>query len=59
MKKYLPEGYIFDTRENKEALKNLSSLEIAFKEQKQLEAKEKDNLWQITKPPVIKMNATK
>ncbi|MBQ4156122.1 MAG: S1 RNA-binding domain-containing protein [Clostridia bacterium] len=39
MKKYLPEGYIFDTRENKEALKNLSSLEIAFKEQKQLEAK--------------------
>ncbi len=39
MKKYLPEGYIFDTRENKETIKSLSSLENAFKEQKVIEAK--------------------
>ena len=39
MKKYLPEGYLFETAENKEALKNFSSLENAFKEQRILEAK--------------------
>ena len=39
MKKYLPEGFIYSTAENKEAIKNLSSLEIAFKEQKIIEAK--------------------
>ena len=39
MKKYLPEGYLFETAENKEALKNFSALENAFKEQRILEAK--------------------
>lgn len=39
MKKYLPEGYSFETVENKENIKNLASLENAFKEQKIIEAK--------------------
>ena len=39
MKKYLPEGYFFDSIENKETLKNITALENAFKEQKILEAK--------------------
>ena len=39
MKKYLPEGYSFETKENKENIKNLASLENAFKEQIIIEAK--------------------
>ncbi|MBQ7128659.1 MAG: S1 RNA-binding domain-containing protein [Clostridia bacterium] len=38
MKKYLPEGYSFETQENKESIKNISSLENSFKEQKIIEA---------------------
>ena len=39
MKKYLPEGYLFETKENKEAIKNISALEESLKEQKVLEAR--------------------
>lgn len=39
MKKYLPEGYLFETKENKEALKNQTALENSMKEQKIIEAK--------------------
>lgn len=39
MKKYLPEGYFFETKENKEAIKNLTTLENTFKEQKVIEAR--------------------
>lgn len=39
MKKYFPEGYTFESEENKEDLKSLLSLENAFKEGKILEAK--------------------
>ena len=39
MKKYLPEGYFFETQENKEAIKTINSLEVCFKEQKIIEAK--------------------
>lgn len=39
MKKYFPEGYFFETKENKELLKNLTSLESAFKDEKIIEAR--------------------
>ena len=39
MKKYFPEGYIFETKENKEATKNLTALETCFKEEKIIEAR--------------------
>lgn len=39
MKKYFPEGYIFETKENKEATKNLTTLETCFKEEKIIEAR--------------------
>ena len=39
MKKYYPEGFLFTTEENKEALKNIQTLENAMQEQKILEAR--------------------
>ncbi len=39
MKRYLPEGYFFETQENKEAIKNFNNLEACFKEQKIIEAR--------------------
>lgn len=39
MKKYLPEGYSFETPENKEAIKSITALETSFKEQKAIEAR--------------------
>lgn len=39
MKKYFPEGYFFETKENEELLKNLASLEAAFKSEKVIEAR--------------------
>lgn len=39
MKKYFPEGYTFETQENKDFLKSIATLENAFKEEKILEAK--------------------
>lgn len=38
MKKYLPEGYIYETNSNKEAIKNLNALEVSFKENTVIEA---------------------
>ena len=37
--KYFPEGYFFETKDNKDALKNLTSLEAALKEEKVIEAR--------------------
>ena len=39
MTKYFPEGFLFETEENKEAIKTLTSLENCFKENKIIEAK--------------------
>lgn len=39
MKKYFPEGYFFETKDNTETIKSINALEIAFKEQKIIEAK--------------------
>ena len=39
MKKHLPEGYLFETKENKEAFKNQTALENSMKEQKIIESK--------------------